>query len=518
MAVLERSELEASPLADLHAIADQIGLDGFRRLRKADLIGAILERSGGDGGRDRGVVPAGRRGSGDADSGDADSGDADSGDADSGKRGSGDRGSGEGGEEDATSDRPATRRRRASRSRRARSTAEDQESELDTAPADATAESESESAPRRRPSRTRRTRAASDAGEDDARTTESSGRVERSERAERPERTERSDRAPRRGARAGREERAPLSERTDEREVEGVVELLGNGSAFLRVSPPEASDEDVYVSAAQVRRCELVSGDRVSGPVRSRRPSERYPSLARVDTINGASAESVAEGTRYEDLPVTYPTERIELDAQDPTLGAIEWLTPIGRGSRALIVGAARAGKTEVLRRLRDALSGREGLELMVVLSGVRPEEIAAWREGSPAVAPAAALNLAASADLQGQTVEHVVETAKRVAARGGDVVVLIDSLDDLPPQVARKVLANARNLVDGGSLTVIATATQPFGGESTVIALDVALTSTGRLPALDLVASGTVKPELLVGEDGAEAITKARAAALEGS
>jgi transcription termination factor Rho len=475
MAVLERSELEASPLADLHAIADQIGLDGFRRLRKAELIDAILGRSGGGAGADDEAEEA---------KGDEEV---------------------KGDEEDAASDRPASRRRRAPRSRRTRSTTDDEE-ERDSAPAGTGEEDEPES-PRRRAPRTRRTKAA----------------AEREEERDTRGAAEPAERAPRRGSRGsredrgGREERPSSREREEEREVEGVVELLGNGSAFLRVSPPEASDEDVYVSAAQVRRCELVSGDRVSGPVRPRRPSERYPSLARVDTINGASADSVAEGTRYEDLPVTYPTERVELDAEDATLGAIEWLTPIGRGSRALIVGEARAGKTEVLRRLRDALSGREGLELMVVLSGVRPEEIAAWREDSSAVAPAAALNLAASADLQGQTVEHVVETAKRVAARGGDVVVLIDSLDGLHPHVARKVLASARNLAEGGSLTVIATATRPLGGESTVIALDVALTSTGRLPALDLVNSGTVKPELLVGEDGAEAITKARAAAIEG-
>ncbi len=475
MAVLERSELEASPLADLHAIADQIGLDGFRRLRKADLIDAILGRS--DGG-DEGQSARGSDGGEDA------------------------RDAGEG---DDASDPPATRRRRASRSRRPRSTAEDEQSELDSAPASTAAERDSESTGRRRSPRARRTRATADTAEErDAPTSAES--------------TERPERAARRGARSAREERPSTPERAEEREVEGVVELLGNGSAFLRVSPPEASDEDVYISAAQVRRCELVSGDRVSGPVRTRRPSERYPSLARVDTINGASADSVAEGTRYEDLPVTYPSERIELDAKDPTLSAIEWLTPIGRGSRALIVGAARAGKTEVLRRVRDALVGREGLELMVVLSGARPEEIGAWREGSPALAPVAALNLAASADLQAQTVEHVVETAKRVAARGGDVVVLIDSLDGLHPPVARKILASARNLLEGGSLTVIATATQPFGGESTVVALDVALTSTGRLPALDLVSSGTVKPELLVGEDGAEAILKARAAARGGS
>jgi transcription termination factor Rho len=468
MAVLERSELEASPLADLHAIADQIGLDGFRRLRKAELIDAILARSGG------------------ADAG----GEDEKGDS----------------EQDAASERPAPRRRRTSRPRRTRAAAEDEDEERDAASSSADEEREAES-PRRRSPRGRRTKVA----------------AEREEERDGHAAEESVERTPRRGARGGRddrgsrEERAPAREREEEREVEGVVELLGNGSAFLRVSPPEASDEDVYVSAAQVRRCELVSGDRVSGPVRPRRPSERYPSLARVDTINGASADSVAEGTRYEDLPVTYPTERMELDAEDATLGAIEWLTPIGRGSRTLIVGEARAGKTEVLRRVRDALSGREGLELMVVLSGVRPEEIAAWRDGGSAVAPAAALNLAASPDLQGQTVEHVVETAKRVAARGGDVVVLIDSLDGLHPHVARRVLASARNLAEGGSLTVIATATRALGGESTVIALDVALTSTGRLPALDLINSGTVKPELLVGEDGAEAITKARAAAIEG-
>jgi transcription termination factor Rho len=93
---------------------------------------------------------------------------------------------------------------------------------------------------------------------------------------------------------------------------------------------------------------------------------------------------------------------------------------------------------------------------------------------------------------------------------------VLIDGLDSLPPHAARKALGAARNLRDGGSLTLIATAARPFGGESTVIALDVALTSTGRQPILDLAASGTVRPDLLVGEEQAQAITKARAEALE--
>jgi transcription termination factor Rho len=325
------------------------------------------------------------------------------------------------------------------------------------------------------------------------------------------------------------------------RDAEGVVELLGNGSAFLRVDPPEPSDDDVYISAAQVRRCELVSGDRVTGPVRTPRRSERYPSLVRIDTINGSSADAVSEGAHYEDLPVAYPSERLALNAGDPTLDAIEWLTPLGRGSRAVIVGPPRAGKTETLRHLLGAVTaGAAGagggletadtapadwpgaatttsvskagsLEVMVVLAGARPEEIAEWREG-PA-APVAALSFAASADAQGQAVERAIEAAKRIAARGGDAVVLIDGLDGMHPPAARKTLAAARNLRDGGSLTVIATAARPFGGETTVIALDVGLTDSG-LPILDLAGSGTLKAELLVGEDGAKAIAKARAEA----
>ncbi|MGC2372644.1 MAG: transcription termination factor Rho, partial [Solirubrobacteraceae bacterium] len=334
------------------------------------------------------------------------------------------------------------------------------------------------------------------------------------------------ERAPaaRRGRGRGRTERGrgegekaekPEKSEEPERIAEGVVEVLGNGSAFLRLKPPEPSEEDVYISAAQVRRCELVSGDRVSGPVRTPRRSERYSSLLRIDRINGESADSVSEGTRYDDLPVSYPSERLALDSEDATLKAIEWLTPLGLGSRAVIVGGARAGKTETLRRILVALAGREGLELTLVLAGIRPEELAEWKQGP--LAPATSLTFAASPDAQGQAVEPVIETAKRIAARGGNAVVLIDGLDGLHPHTARKLLAAARNLTDAGSVTAIATASRPFGGETTVIALDVLRASTGQLPALDLVSSGTLKAELLVGDEGAEAITRARATAAEG-
>lgn len=418
MTVLDRDELAASPLSDLHLIAGQVGVEGFRRLRKADLIDAILSHQQGDS---DGEPPRASR---------------------------------------ARKSR-TTRSARASAKERTSEPAEERTSKPAEEPASEPAE-ERKAAPRGR-----------------------------------------------RGRGAEQETQAA------ERSAEGVVEILGNGSAFLRVDHPEQSDEDVYISAAQVRRCELVSGDRVSGPVRTPRRSERYPSLVRIETINGQSADSVSEGTRYEELPVAWPSERIAFDSRDPTLQAIEWLTPIGLGSRVVIAGPARAGKTETLRLILAALAEREGIESTLVLSGARPEEIEEWRQGP--VAPQVALGFAASADAQGQAVEGVIETAKRLAARGGNALVLIDGLDGLHPHVARRVLCAARNLREAGSLTILATASRPFGGETTVVALDGAVASTGRFPAVDLLSSGTLKAELLVGEEGAEAITRARATAAEG-
>jgi transcription termination factor Rho len=271
----------------------------------------------------------------------------------------------------------------------------------------------------------------------------------------------------------------------------------------------------VYISAAQVKRCELVSGDRVGGPRRSPRRSERFASMVRIDTINHRPASELADGARFDDLPAAFPDDRFRLGSEDPTIKAVEWLTPFGRGSRVTIVGAARAGKTETLRRLAAELNGHEDVQVFVALAGVRPEEISEWGRGP--IEPTAAVNLAASPDAQDNAVELVIDQARRIAARGAHAVVLVDTLDGLHPHAARKAIASARNIVDGGSLTVIATASAPLGGETTVIALDAALASTGRFPALDLVASGTTRAELLVGDAGAEAIARARTEAIDG-
>ena len=476
MSVISRSALESSSLADLHEIASELGLDGYRRLRKADLIGAVIERQGGDAEAAPEDVDADAEVSADAVT------DAVAGDED--------------GKDDAD-DRPARRSRRGGRGRsRTR----------DRDPGDVDADSDAdvplaEAAPAATARSSRPPRAPRENG----------GGRDRDRAADRDRAGDRD-----RGADRDRDrDRDRPVATTEDRDASGTVELLPNGSGFLRVSPPEPSDDDVYISAAQVRRCELVSGDEVTGPVRAPRRSERYPSLIRVDTINGRSADEVSEGTKYDDLPCSYATERIALDADDLTLKAIEWLTPFGRGSRVVIVGGPRAGKTEALRRLAGALSTQQDLECTVVLTGVRPEELQDYKSGP--MLPVSELTVGSTADAQGQAIERAIETGRRVAARGGHAVVLVDTLEYLPAPLARRILAAARNIVDSGSLTIVATAREPFGGETTVIALDPALAGSGRIPALDLVASGTVRPELLVGEKGAAAIADARAAAIAG-
>ncbi len=176
------------------------------------------------------------------------------------------------------------------------------------------------------------------------------------------------------------------------------------------------------------------------------------------------------------------------------------------------ISGRSWAGKSHLLRELASILAEQTGVTVFVALAGVRPEELPEW--GEAPVKPGAAVTFSASAEAQDNAVELVVDQARRLAARGSDAVVLIDTLDGLHPLSARKALASARNLKDGGSLTVIATGSRPLGGETTVIALDATLAMSGRHPALDLVSSGTLRPELLVGESGAKAIAKERAKA----
>jgi transcription termination factor Rho len=463
MSVVDRSALEASPLADLHAIASELSIDGYRRLRRAELIDAILNRQEGTNG----------------DSAVAEEPDA------------------EPAPEPATEDAPPKRRR----SRKATAVPE----------AEATPEPEPEPEPEPQPEPQPESESDDEEEDTSGRRRRRGRRGGRGRSSARDEADSRDDGQPEAEASGDTDSDADSDSDSDSDEtVEGVVELLANGSGFVRVDPPDPSDDDVYISSAQVKRCELVSGDRIAGPKRAPRRSERFASLIRIETINGRPAAELADSVRFDDLPAAFPEERLKIGSDDPTLKAIEWLTPFGKGSRVTIVGASRSGKTEALRRLLAAMGDREDLTVSVVLAGVRPEEISEYNGGP--VTPTAAVSFAASEDARNGAIEPAIDQARRLAARGADAVVFIDTLDGCSPTLARKALGAARNIVDGGSVTIIATASAPIGGETTVIALDVALTSAGRFPALDLAESGTMRPELLVGAAGAEAIAKTRA------
>jgi transcription termination factor Rho len=425
MSIISPADLEASPLADLHALASALGIDGFRRLRKDELADAIRARLGA-----------------------------------------------------AAPRRPRAGSRRAT----AEQGAEPEETE------------ETEATPR---VRTRRSAPTADAPRD--------GETERPARAARPRR--------RRGGRGreGGEESAGAAETPQrqqeepesgpERVAEGVVELLANGSGFLRVTAGEVSDDDVYISAAQARRCELVGGDRISGPVRPARRSERHASLVRIDTINGVAAEQAVVGTRIDEIDVDFPAVSFGFDA-DPALAA---LPPFGRGSRVLIVGPPRSGRSALLRMVAAALAATDGLDVELLAVGVRPEELSEYRQLGHA--NSTGLSFAASADAQEAAVEQAAERGRRIALRGGDSVLLIDTLDGLGSGAARRTMASARNLRGAGSLTVIAAARVPLGGETTLISL----LTEGEFPSLDTAASGTLRPELLAPPAAAKPARKPR-------
>ncbi|MBF6621467.1 MAG: Rho termination factor N-terminal domain-containing protein [Patulibacter sp.] len=425
MTVLTRDLLTSSPLADLHALASELAIDGFRRLRREELIDRISERRSGDAG-DADERPAGRRR----------------------RRG------GRGGDADATPENGGRGERQG----------DDREGD-------------------ERPSRRRRR------GGDESSAAPSDNGRDRDRGRDRGDR-DRNDR-----------------DRNEQGEnVEGAIAIGASGSALLTTG----DGAEVYVSAGQVRRCELVDGDRVSGPTRPARNSERYASLIRVESINGRSADEVAPGPKPEVQTAVRPHELLAIESDDPTVAAIAWLTPLGRGSRAVIAGPHASGKSEALRRLGAALKGIDDVELLTVLAGVRPEELGDWRDAG--LTPTVELDLSAGPDQRAKAIDEAVDQGRRIAGRGGHAVVLIDTLDGLPEGAARRILAAARKLQAGGSLTIIATREAPVGGESTVVRLDHALTSTDRFPSLDLANSGTLRPELLVGDEGAKAIAKARA------
>lgn len=343
MSVLRRSELEESPLADLHVIASELGLESYRTLRKADLIAAIVGEQGGE----------------------------------------------EASEAPEPADEPGP------------------DEPMAAEPEDEEPEPLELAGPTEEP-------AGSDEDEDDD--------VDVDEPAA---------------------ARAP-----DTPTAAGVLDILSNGSGFLRLDPPGQGAGDVYISPAQIRRCELRAGDEVEGPVRPPRRSERHPSLVHVENVNGAPAEPPEQRPHFAELTAVFPSERL---AGPPELVG----QPFGKGSRVAIGGPPGAGTSRLLREVARTLGGTD-LRLVVVLAGVRPEEVTDWNRELEGVQVAGG-GFDLSPDLAAQAAELAVERAKRAAERGADTVIVIDSLEFLPPAVQRRVFAGARKTEEGGSVTVIA-------------------------------------------------------------
>ena len=287
--------------------------------------------------------------------------------------------------------------------------------------------------------------------------------------------------------------------------VQGILDQMPQGFGFLRISGLEQSEGDVYISASQIRRCELRPGDLVAGPAREPRRGERHRALIRVDSVNGEDADVPGERTEFEDLTPVPPNRRLPLGGEEATVvRAIDLLGPLALGQRVLIRAEARSGRTTLLQALAAALSRMGEVKLVVLLADERPEEITEWRRALPGVEIAAA-----AADQEpiehARAAELAVGHAKRLAESGEDVVVLIDSLSRLglgyrDPLKVKRLFGAGRELSEEGSGSLAVVATVLEDGDPDV--LEAVETTENLTFALDSELAGAgVDPPLVVAE-----------------
>jgi transcription termination factor Rho len=313
-------------------------------------------------------------------------------------------------------------------------------------------------------------------------------------------------------------------------EAKGVLDIQPRGSGLIRGEG--LPDAGVYVSPAQIRRCELRSGDEVAGPVRPARRGERRPSLVRVETVNGEPPTD-ERGTAFEGLTPVAPHRRIPLAAGDEYLlaRAADLLAPLAFGQRVLIESGPRSGRTTLLRQLASSMIAAPGEspEVIVLLVDERPEEVTSWKR-----AVDGASIEAAPADLgaheQVRVAERVLAKVRRQAEAGGDVVLIVDSLTRLGTAYGeagsiKPFFGTGRELEEesAGSVTVVATVLSGAPGDEQVIsavkttenssvALDAALAAAGVTPAIDPGGCAISGQESLLSEKEVDALRKLRA------
>ncbi|MDX1715499.1 MAG: transcription termination factor Rho [Anderseniella sp.] len=321
---------------------------------------------------------------------------------------------------------------------------------------------------------------------------------------------------------------------------EGVVEVMPDGFGFLR-SPDAnylAGPDDIYVSPSQIRKFALKTGDTVEGDIRSPKEGERYFALLKVNSVNFQEPEKVRHKIHFDNLTPLYPDERLVMEVQDPTKKdyssrVIDLVAPLGKGQRGLIVAPPRTGKTVLLQNIAQSItSNHPECYLIVLLIDERPEEVTDMRRSVRGEVVSSTFDEPASRHVQ--VAEMVIEKAKRLVEHGRDVVILLDSITRLGRayntvvpssgkvltggvdanalQRPKRFFGAARNIEEGGSLTIIATALIDTGSRmdevifeefkgtgNSEIVLDRKVADKRVFPAMDILRSGTRKEELLV-------------------
>ncbi len=319
---------------------------------------------------------------------------------------------------------------------------------------------------------------------------------------------------------------------------EGVLEVLPEGFGFLRA--PEYNylpgPDDIYVSPSQIRRFNLKTGDTVSGQIRPPKEGERYFALIKVEAVNFEPPEAAVEKVHFDSLTPLYPMERINLEVpENMTCRVMDLLTPIGKDQRGLLVAPPRTGKTMMLQAIANAITrNHPEITLIVLLIDERPEEVTDMERSVQGEVISSTFDEPASRHVQ--VAEMVIEKAKRLVEHKRDVVILLDSITRLarayntvvPPsgkvlsggvdsnalQKPKRFFGAARNIEEGGSLTIIGTALidtgsrmddvifEEFKGTGNMeVHLDRKLVEKRIFPSIDIHRSGTRKEELLIGE-----------------
>jgi transcription termination factor Rho len=327
--------------------------------------------------------------------------------------------------------------------------------------------------------------------------------------------------------------------------AEGVLEILPDGYGFLR-SPDYnylPGPDDIYVSPSQIRKFDLKTGDTISGQVRPPHEGEKYFALVKIEAVNFESPDVARNKILFDNLTPLYPQERLKLETVRENISArvMDLLTPLGKGQRGLIVSPPRAGKTMLLQNVANSITtNHPEVVLMVLLIDERPEEVTDMQRSVKGEVISSTFDEPAARHVQ--VAEMVIEKAKRLVEHKRDVVILLDSITRLarayntigPPsgkvlsggvdsnalQRPKRFFGSARNIEEGGSLTIIATALIDTGsrmddvifeefkgtGNSEII-LDRKLVDKRTFPAIDIQRSGTRKEELLIPKEDLQRI-----------